>query len=311
MSEEIIRYEEVSPTAKLWRYMDLAKFISLIGKKKLYFASLESFEDIFEGAKGTVNRKGIWDGFYSDFFKKAIQTVPGMNREDLTDEYIEKNSMRLLSEWGAMGELERKNVFVSCWHCNQYESDAMWKLYSANVKNALAIQTTGRQLFEALGKDPSVEIGKVRYIDYTKQFAPINGAYWYKRKSFEYEQEVRAVTHVRKAACCGVEKDVEIEKLIAGVYISPYAPKWFEDVVRDITEKYGLNKPIFYSEMKTSVYKGYKRDKIEMRGDRAEMSDFPLYLNTVAGGLDRRDQTIGGFSFVVKIYAVPVVEIIG
>lgn len=62
---------------------------------------------------------------------------------------------------------------------------------------------------------------------------------------------------------------------------------------------------------KASVYKGYKRDKIEMRGDRAEMSDFPLYLNTVAGGLDRRDQTISGFSFVVKIYAVPVIEIIG
>ena len=33
---------------------------------------------------------------------------------------------------------------------------------------------------------------------------------------------------------------------------------------------------------KTSVYKGYKQDKIEMRGDRAEMSVFPLYLNTVA-----------------------------
>ena len=67
---------------------------------------------------------------------------------------------------------------------------------------------------------------------------------------------------------------------------------------------------VFYG-TETSVYKGYKQDKIEMRGDRAEMSDFPLYLNTVAGGLDRRDQTIGGFSFVVKIYAVPVVEIIG
>ena len=63
--------------------------------------------------------------------------------------------------------------------------------------------------------------------------------------------------------------------------------------------------------MQTSVYKGYKQDKIEMRGDRAEMSDFPLYLNTVAGSLDCRDQTIGGFSFVVKIYAVPVIEIIG
>lgn len=67
----------------------------------------------------------------------------------------------------------------------------------------------------------------------------------------------------------------------------------------------------FLWDNQTSVYKGYKQDKIEMRGDRAEMSDFPLYLNTVAGGLDRRDQTIGGFSFVVKIYAVPVVEIIG
>ena len=78
-----------------------------------------------------------------------------------------------------------------------------------------------------------------------------------------------------------------------------------------------LDKKIFVWEscvmeqIQTSVYKGYKQDKIEMRGDRAEMSDFPLYLNTVAGGLDRRDQTIGGFSFVVKIYAVPVVEIIG
>ena len=72
-----------------------------------------------------------------------------------------------------------------------------------------------------------------------------------------------------------------------------------------------LKKGDDYYMIETSVYKGYKQDKIEMRGDRAEMSDFPLYLNTVAGGLDRRDQTIGGFSFVVKIYAVPVVEIIG
>ena len=67
----------------------------------------------------------------------------------------------------------------------------------------------------------------------------------------------------------------------------------------------------YLKNLQTSVYKGYKRDKIEMSPDRAEISDFPLYLNTVAGGLDCRDQTIGGFSFVVKIYAVPVVEIIG
>ena len=82
-------------------------------------------------------------------------------------------------------------------------------------------------------------------------------------------------------------------------------------LIEDDEEIRSMVKDYLSGEFQTSVYKGYKQDKIEMRGDRAEMSDFPLYLNTVAGGLDRRDQTIGGFSFVVKIYAVPVVEIIG
>ena len=81
-------------------------------------------------------------------------------------------------------------------------------------------------------------------------------------------------------------------------------------IIKEIMEA-EMDEHLGYEKSETSVYKGYKQDKIEMRGDRAEMSDFPLYLNTVAGGLDRRDQTIGGFSFVVKIYAVPVVEIIG
>ena len=184
--------------------MDLSKFISLIGKKKLYFPSLESFEDIFEGAKGIAERKEKWDNFYLDFFKQAIQTAPGMNPKDLTDQYIEENAVRLLSEMETGGKFERKNTFVSCWHCDQYESEAMWKLYSTNVKNALAIQTTCQQLYEALGKDPSIQIGKVQYIDFTKRFAAVNGAYWYKRKSFEYEQEVRAVVKVQKANSSGI-----------------------------------------------------------------------------------------------------------
>ena len=84
---------------------------------------------------------------------------------------------------------------------------------------------------------------------------------------------------------------------------------WY--AVSRISRENEASTKLLLMEQQTSVYKGYKQDKIEMRGDRAEMSDFPLYLNTVAGGLDCRDQTIGGFSFVVKIYAVPVIEIIG
>lgn len=125
----------------------------------------------------------------------------------------------------------------------------MWKLYSTNVKNALAIQTTYQQLYEALGKDPSIQIGKVQYVDFTKRFSAVNGAYWYKRKSFEYEQEVRAVVKVQKVNDSGIEKDIDIEKLIAAIYISPYAPRWFEDVVDNVVKKYELDKPIFHSEM--------------------------------------------------------------
>ena len=103
-----------------------------------------------------------------------------------------------------------------------------------------------------------------------------------------------------------------------GKIFCPLADSWHietpeekvrQEYIKILVEDYGYSLDQMAQE--TSVYKGYKQDKIEMRGDRAEMSDFPLYLNTVAGGLDRRDQTIGGFSFVVKIYAVPVVEIIG
>ena len=104
--------------------------------------------------------------------------------------------------------------------------------------------------------------------------------------------------------------DSDIIKVITGVRRS--GKSILLDTIKDELSDRGIaGDHIIYLNLETSVYKGYKQDKIEMRGDRAEMSDFPLYLNMVAGGLDRRDQTIGGFSFVVKIYALPVVEIIG
>ena len=261
LSETVVRYhwleseyEKVSPESKLWRYLDLSKFLSMIGKKTLYFAAAESFEDIYEGAKGVFEQKEKWDRYYLDFFRKAIKTAPCMKPEDLNDKYIEENATRLLSELNACGNTERKHTFISCWHCNEHESEAMWKLYSTNVKNAIAIQTTYQQLYEALDKDPQIEIGKVKYIDFSKSFSSINGAFWYKRKSFEHEREVRAIVKSQQAHS-GIEKAVDLEKLISAVYISPYAPKWFEDVVRDVMEKYKLNKPLYYSEMlKTPFY---------------------------------------------------------
>ena len=109
-------------------------------------------------------------------------------------------------------------------------------------------------MYEALDKDPAIEIGKVKYIDFSKRFSSVNGSFWYKRKAFEHEREVRAIITSHQAHS-GIEKAVDLEKLISAVYISPYAPKWFEDVVRDVMQKYELNKPLYYSEMlKTPFY---------------------------------------------------------
>ena len=256
LMETVVRYhwmhdEFISPLPmeKLWRYMDLGKFISLISTQTLYFASASSFQDPFEGAKGTASNKGKWDSFYTDFLKKAIITAPGNEAKIFAEGELDSEAERILSDMNKNGLIMREHTYISCWHCNDYESEAMWKLYSMNVTNAIAIQTTAQGLYEALDKDPQISIGKINYIDYQNKFAPINESFWYKRKAFAYEQEVRAIFTDFEAKTSGVTINVNLNKLIEAIYISPYAPSWFEVVVRSVAEKYGINKPIYYSEM--------------------------------------------------------------
>lgn len=135
------------------------------------------------------------------------------------------------------------------------------------------------------------------------------GADDYVIKPFSVDElEARIAAHLRREKRHNISSKVQFDEDMVIDYSSRIVFYHNKDMA--FTKK-EFDIISFLSQNKTSVYKGYKQDKIEMRGDRAEMSDFPLYLNTVAGGLDRRDQTIGGFSFVVKIYALPVVEIIG
>ena len=256
LKETVVRYhwqsrkfELPDPNEKLWRYMDLAKLISLISTKSLFFASADSFEDPFEGAKGIEARKEKWDSFYLQFFKGAILTAPDGEKKHWTSEELEAYAEKLLSQMDKAGEKERKNTYISCWHSNDYESEAMWKLYAVNVTNAIAIQTTAGKLYEALDRDPYIDIGKIKYIDYRNSFAPINGSYWYKRKAFEHEREVRAILHDFKQIGAGIAVPVDVETLIERIYISPYAPKWFEDVLRSVMEKYSIDKPLVRSDM--------------------------------------------------------------
>ena len=242
-------YEEPLKNDILWRYMDLPKFISLISRKELYFASANSFEDIFEGAKGILDKKDKWDSFYLDFFEKSILTAPFQVQNELTIEKVKADSERLLKQLNESGNLQRKYTFISCWHLNEYESEAMWKLYSKDVSNALAIKTTFGNLYEALGQNPYIDIGKVKYIDYKKHFTSVNGAFWYKRKSFEHEKEVRAIIRKHDTKANGIYVPIDINKLILGIYVSPYAQEWFVDVVKSIVRKYRLDVTVSYSQM--------------------------------------------------------------
>lgn len=262
LDETVVRYywmkepfESPNPEDKLWRYMDIAKFISMLSTKSLYFAPANSFDDPYEGAKGILEKEEKWNNFYLDFFRHAIKTAPGISEEDSSGEKLEATAKRLLDELAQSGVNNRKNTCISCWHCNDFESEAMWKLYSVNVTNAIAIETTYQKLYQALGEDPYIDIGKVKYIDYRNQFANIGtAAFWYKRKSFEHEREVRALirNHVNNGS--GVSLPVDLEVLIKTVYVSPYAPEWFAEVVRDIVQKYNLNKPVMYSSMKDQPF---------------------------------------------------------
>ena len=86
----------------------------------------------------------------------------------------------------------REKVVISSWHINEYESFAMWQIFTQNTEG-LAIQTTIGRLKEALQPERQTEqyIGAVNYIDYKKSLfrLKIRFPFLFKRKSFQYEEK--------------------------------------------------------------------------------------------------------------------------
>ncbi|MFM5711524.1 hypothetical protein ACET7C_16960 [Aeromonas veronii] len=234
---------------RLWRYMDFTKYVSLLSSKKLYFTRTDCFDDLFEGAKGIKKNKERWDSGYLDFFRGAIMNLPEGHQCELSDEEIEVNAQRLLKELEMNGKAHKKITFVNCWHESEYESEAMWRLYSNYLANAVAIRTSYKSLYESLGRDPSIAIGRVEYVDFNKSYAGINDAFWRKRKSFEHEREVRALLTDSKYQGEGKLIPCNLDVLIEDVFVSPHAPQWFVDLVNDINEKYSIKVKVKSSEL--------------------------------------------------------------
>jgi hypothetical protein len=55
-------YQDPSPLDSLWRYLDLAKYISLLDQSALYFCRADKFfDDPFEGATGYSAMRHFWE----------------------------------------------------------------------------------------------------------------------------------------------------------------------------------------------------------------------------------------------------------
>ena len=229
-------YEIPEDDSVIWRFLDLAKFISLLKDKALFMTRADKFEDQFEGAVCALGDSDKYDEALKAYYSECLDGKP-------VSEQLIKNEHYAI-------QMIRKNSFMNCWFEGTYESIAMWRLYaSGKDAKGVAIKTTVGRLKKAIGR--YVEIGRVDYIDYSKVWPNANEALWRKRLSFDYEHEVR-VRIITEGGLSPTPPEfmmlpVNLDEMIESVYVSPMAETWFKNVVVDLLEKYGLNKQVFHS----------------------------------------------------------------
>lgn len=246
-------YEIPERTSILWRYMDVSKLLSLLQTKSLYLARADSFADPFEGAKGILENEDKWNGFYNGFCYGAITSAieQGISPQQKETE-IQKQAEGLFQQLKSLSD-KRKSAFINCWHENQSESEAMWKLYAKDADNCIAIQTTLDKLYLSINKDPKINIGRINYIDFNKKFAAFgNDAFFYKREAFQYEHEVRLVyveLGHKTEQKMGILIPVDLNILIENIYVSPTSKPWFKSAIQNVLTIYGLKKEVKQSSL--------------------------------------------------------------
>jgi hypothetical protein len=142
----------------------------------------------------------------------------------------------------------------------------MWQVYS-RFNEGLAIQSTFSRLtssfcgFKLIPKDlpapKAIYAGLVYYIDYDHgvfldRHRALNGfsLLIHKRRSFEYEKEVRVVCRIPQNCgtpvadmiprYTGIYVDCDIDRLIETVYVSPSAPTYFLEAVAAICDRFDV-----------------------------------------------------------------------
>ena len=221
----------------IWRYMDLAKLLSLLEERALYFPRADMFEDPYEGALSTAGVNAL----------KAAQDA-GEYPASMVDQIV-----KFPKEF-------RRQMFISCWHANNFESAAMWKLYLSS-NEGIAIRSDHEALVSALAEATiCARTTLVRYLDYDREHFPFGNVFFpyvHKRRSFAHESELRAIIwrdeDVNKSQIKRHAKSVSIpinpESLIKAIHVAPTAPAWFGGLVQKLLKRYQFNIPVVKSNL--------------------------------------------------------------
>jgi len=248
-------YEVPPPSALLWRYMDFAKFVSLLRDGALFFSRADLLGDRYEGAKGLLANKSKWDQYYLKWFREALRNPPPGADFGLSPEELEKRAQKFIVDLEALGKDGLRTTFVSCWHESEGESEALWRLYCPPSSAGVAIRTTFTALNLSLGDDPDTKIGRVRYIDFRKSFAGPNDAIFRKRQSLSHEREARAVIHRIEARDePGIRVPADLKQLMQALVISPFAPVWFQDVLNETMSRFNVVAPTMTSDLTSEPF---------------------------------------------------------
>jgi hypothetical protein len=219
-----------APETIVWKYLDLSKFLDLLLCKQLFMSRSDKFEDQYEGT-------------FSEPTFEEIKKISGDNA-DFLDYY----------------KMHRENVVISSWHINEYESYAMWQIFTKN-QEGIAIQSTIGRLQEALVPENRYEqhIGEVKYIDYKKEYIPFDNNFFpflFKRKSFQYEREVRIISDLTRHSLNineGVKANVDIHSLIEKIYIHPKSENWYKNLVIQLMQQLGFDFAIEKSDLESDI----------------------------------------------------------
>lgn len=222
--------------------MDFAKFVSLLENQTLHFSRCDSLGDPFEGTITATMLEALE--------AQSMEVAKGKNPNT-------PPAPSLVNQIRQMFKETRQNTFVNCWHCNDHESAAMWRLYSL-YDQGISIVSNYDKLREAL---PSFSyIGRVNYIDFNKDFFHPGNLFnpiMHKRISFAHENEVRAVITTRFAkppenisvVGSGIQVPIEINKMIDTIYVHPESPNWYLELVSSLVKRYAVEVEVLRSNL--------------------------------------------------------------